>query len=588
MTEGRPTKLRRAPSFRLKLTLIAVLVAAVPIAGVGLVLANVNEHALGEANDEYLDAVVGNVGNLADVAVEQTDGLLSAVSVQLADASRDADTRIALAKAIVASSATSSGTLPAIGIYDETGKQIDVLAVSGQPSAIALPAQLAPELAKATAPAFGSTVFGGGHAGLLRVVPVAGAAQHWTAAAFISLDPLAQRAVELVMSTHPRDRILVVDRALEIVASSTGEGMGQKATSADAGVLATVSGTALENNLLVRGAFERADGEVMLGVIRSIEHLPFAVIVETPRADAFHSIATVRKIVLIAVVIAILAAVIVGTILARRVTQPIKSLVAFAGDLANRRFEQRSTVRSADEIGVLGAALDAAATELAASDERIRREVAIRSDLGRYLPVKLVDQIVARERDVSLGGERRQITVMFADVVGFTPLAERETAETVVTMLNELFTILTEIVFRHGGTVDKFVGDCVMAIWGAPDDQADHAKRALLAAEDMLRWLEAGNESWLERFGFSVELAIGINSGEAVVGNFGSETRMEYTAIGDAVNIAARLESIARPNQILVTHATRAAAGDVVAFRSLGVRSLVGKSDPVELFEVLV
>jgi adenylate cyclase len=187
---------------------------------------------------------------------------------------------------------------------------------------------------------------------------------------------------------------------------------------------------------------------------------------------------------------------------------------------------------------------------------------------------------------VSLGGERREITVMFADVVGFTPLAERQRAQDVVTMLNELFTILTEIVFRHGGTVDKFVGDCVMAMWGAPQPQADHAARAVAAAEDMQAWLEAGNESWRERFGFEIELAIGINSGEAVVGNFGSEKRMDYTAIGDTVNVAARLESIARPGQILVTAATRNAVGDRATFVALGARGVIGRSQQLELFEV--
>jgi class 3 adenylate cyclase len=157
----------------------------------------------------------------------------------------------------------------------------------------------------------------------------------------------------------------------------------------------------------------------------------------------------------------------------------------------------------------------------------------------------------------------------------------------VVALLNELFTILTEIVFRHGGTLDKFVGDCVMAMWGAPTPQDDHAARALAAAEDMMRWLEAGNASWEAKFGVKIELAIGIHSGEAIVGNVGSETRMEFTAIGDTVNVAARLEAIARPMQVLVTSEARAAAGperfDLV---DLGARALTGRAAPVHLWEL--
>jgi len=146
--------------------------------------------------------------------------------------------------------------------------------------------------------------------------------------------------------------------------------------------------------------------------------------------------------------------------------------------------------------------------------------------------------------------------------------------------------VLTELVFRHGGTVDKFVGDCVMAIWGAPTPQDDHARRAVEAAEDMLRWLETANPGWLERYGVTVQLAIGINSGEAVVGNVGSEKRMEYTAIGDVVNVAARLEAMARPQQILITAATRTAAGEDFDYADAGERLLAGRAEAVHLFEV--
>ena len=99
--------------------------------------------------------------------------------------------------------------------------------------------------------------------------------------------------------------------------------------------------------------------------------------------------------------------------------------------------------------------------------------------------------------------------------------------------------------FRHGGTVDKFIGDCIMAVWGAPSAQDDHAARALAAAEDMMRFLETANEGWQEKYDVEIRLGIGVNSGEAIVGNVGSDKRMEYTVIGDVVNVAARLEAIA-------------------------------------------
>ena len=282
----------------------------------------------------------------------------------------------------------------------------------------------------------------------------------------------------------------------------------------------------------------------------------------------------------------VLLALLVGLWTARTLTAPIASLVELARKLGRRELGATVRIWTNDELRVLGDAMSQASTDLASSEARIRHEEAIRGDLGRYLPREIVERVVDREQDMALGGARREITVLFADVVSFTPLTESHKPEDVVTILNELFTILTEIVFRHGGTVDKFVGDAVMAIWNAPSDQSDHAERALAAAEDMMRWLETGNATWQERFGVKVQLAIGVHTGEAVVGNIGSETRMTYTAIGDVVNVAARLEAIARPQQILVSAATKAAAGEQFEYIDAGERELSGRRGTVHLYEV--
>jgi class 3 adenylate cyclase len=194
--------------------------------------------------------------------------------------------------------------------------------------------------------------------------------------------------------------------------------------------------------------------------------------------------------------------------------------------------------------------------------------------------------VVRREQEMGLGGARRDITVLFADVVGFTPLSEKLAPEAIVDVLNDLFTILTEIVFRHGGTVDKFIGDCVMAFWGAPEAQEDHASRALDAAKDMLRFIEIGNARWKKKHGIEIQLAIGVNSGAAIVGNIGSEVRLEYTAIGEVVNLAARLEAIARPQQILLTSSTKDAAGDMHDFIDIGLQQLAGRSTKLNVYSV--
>jgi adenylate cyclase len=575
VTKGAPHGSGRAPSFWTKVATISALVAVIPLVVVGLLVDNLNHRALGEVNRSLLALTLENVAGTARTLTDSTDVALEAIGASLLG-DRNPDEKIALAQAVA-----SVRGITAVGVYDEKGQRIDTLLTDTGATGPPLPEQIEP----VTRAEFGAVTILRGHAFALRRVPLRGKERAWTLATIVSLSAIEDRVTALVLhSLPPGSSVLVVTTDLLAVADSAGERVGKLVDATDAGVLDGITPQVLAKGFLLDGEFDRA-GTPVIGAIRTIEQSPFAVVAEIPRKVAFSSITRVRRAILIAVGLAIMGALVAGVLLARRLVRPIKALVDFADDLAHRRFTTRLAIRPRDELGVLGDALETAASELAASDEKLQREAAIRTDLGRYLPTQLVDQIVARERVMTLGGERREVTVLFADVVGFTPLAERESAETVVTLLNELFTILTELVFRHGGTVDKFIGDCVMAVWGAPEPRDDHAHRALLAATEMQRWLETSNESWMERFGVRIELAIGVNSGEAVVGNFGSETRMEYTAIGDVVNVAARLESIARPGQILTTRATRDRAS-AFTFAEIGSRSLAGKSEPVELFEV--
>ena len=268
-------------------------------------------------------------------------------------------------------------------------------------------------------------------------------------------------------------------------------------------------------------------------------------------------------------------------------TRPVLRIARQATLIGQRRWRELSldTTRH-DEIGDLSRTMGQMAKELETGEAEIAREAKLRGDLSRFMSQDLVDAIVRGEHSLTLGGQRREISVLFADVVAFTPLAESRPAEEVVALLNELFTMLSEVVFRHHGTVDKFIGDCIMAVWGAPVAQPDHARRALAAAEDMLRFLETANQVWSSKFGIELRLAIGVNSGEAIVGNIGSDKRMEYTVVGDVVNVAARLEAVAKPNQVLVAERTVELAGEGFALRSLGPQRLTGRKTATKVYEL--
>jgi class 3 adenylate cyclase len=198
----------------------------------------------------------------------------------------------------------------------------------------------------------------------------------------------------------------------------------------------------------------------------------------------------------------------------------------------------------------------------------------------------VVEAILKDPLKLRLGGERREVTVLFADVVSFTRLAEQQPPEVIVTLLNELFTFATEIVQRRGGITDKFIGDCVMAVFGTPEQHADDALRAVQAAEDLRRWLDTANRKWRRQFGLELRLAMGLSTGPAVAGNIGSEKRMEYTVIGDAVNVAARLESMAAPGQILLSEATKARLPQGYPLKGLGESTVRGRSGTTRIYEV--
>lgn len=213
----------------------------------------------------------------------------------------------------------------------------------------------------------------------------------------------------------------------------------------------------------------------------------------------------------------------------------------------------------------------------------------MRFAFSRYVASPVVDSILRNPKSLELGGQKRSMTVLFSDVRGFTSLSESLPAEKLVHVLNTYLTRMTEVVFAERGVLDKYIGDAVMAFWNAPFDQKDHALRAVRTAIGMRRALAEMNRQQL--FGPDIQLAagVGINTGEMIVGNMGSDIRFDYTVIGDNVNLASRVEGLTKEYGvgILITEPTRKAAGDSILVRRLDKVAVKGKREPATLYEVL-
>jgi adenylate cyclase len=218
--------------------------------------------------------------------------------------------------------------------------------------------------------------------------------------------------------------------------------------------------------------------------------------------------------------------------------------------------------------------------------ETMRREAVVLSNFQRYFAPDLAGQIAGQEGEIQLGGAKRTVAVLVSDIRGFTSLSERMNPDEIAGLLNDYFTEMVEIVFQHGGTLDKFMGDALMALWGAPITRIDDADRATRAAIAMQQGLVKLNGRWVRQGRPALSVGIGLNLGEVFAGNIGSLRRLEYTVIGDAVNTAARLCSEAGPGEILIAEPLHAALTQPPPVSALTPLPLRGKARQVPLYRI--
>jgi adenylate cyclase len=213
----------------------------------------------------------------------------------------------------------------------------------------------------------------------------------------------------------------------------------------------------------------------------------------------------------------------------------------------------------------------------------------IRGAFQYYLTASVINEMLKDPAKLKLGGDKKNLTVLFSDIRGFTSVSENMTPEQLVHLLNEYLTAMTDVVFKHDGLLDKYMGDAIMAVYGAPLDQPDHALRACRTALDMMKELKKLQIKWEEEGRPVLDIGIGINTGEMVVGNMGSQMRFDYTVMGDSVNLGSRLESINKEygTNIIISESTYEAVKDVLCCRELDSVRVKGKALPVKIYELL-
>ena len=259
-----------------------------------------------------------------------------------------------------------------------------------------------------------------------------------------------------------------------------------------------------------------------------------------------------------------------------RFSKPIKRLVEATEAIGKGDYQHRVDLNRKDELGNLAAAFNHMGEEL-------QRHKLARESFGKYVGEEVLEMIVADSEQSWLKGHENEATIFFADIRGFTAYAENRNPKTVVAMLNTYFEIATRAILDYGGYVDKFIGDCVLGVFGVPVLRKDHVERAVRAAMDLVQQLQQNGRHDNPLLS---SVGIGIHTGRIVSGNLGSQSKMEYTVIGDTVNLASRLSGLAGPGEVLVTDTVYQALGNMIVAAPAGTRNIKGKTAPVKTYRI--
>lgn len=354
-------------------------------------------------------------------------------------------------------------------------------------------------------------------------------------------------------------------------------------------VLATTLPAALAGELAARPSAGRdasslvtLGGEEFVTALRTLPveaAAPATIALQRSLAAQLAPSRQLERIILLGTLAGLAVAIFAALALARNVSRPVQELAEHTRHVATGDYSRQLDLPRADELGQLATAFNQMTTGLAERDR-------VRDLLGKVVSPEVAAQLL--RSDLQLGGEEREVTILFSDLRGFTTLSEKLPPAELVALLNRYLDRMSGLVERHGGVVDKYIGDAIMALFGAPVAAPDAAARAVAAARAMSLALDDLNRELAAEGRPTLAIGVGINTGRVIAGNMGSHTRLNYTVVGDAVNLAARLEALTKePSyaaRIIVSAATAHAAGIVASARPLGAVTVKGKTEAVQIY----
>jgi adenylate cyclase len=337
---------------------------------------------------------------------------------------------------------------------------------------------------------------------------------------------------------------------------------------------------ATQKDEVVYYRYNRPDGERLIDLYRTIsfKDKPLGQVHVGISLDFIEELIRQERFSIVLLTLVILAVgLVIAVVYGFRFSRPVSHLVRATQEIAKGNYQYRVPIKRNDELGNLGSAFNRMGQEL-------WKNAMTQKSFGKYVGSEVLDLILANPETAWLKGTRNEATIVFCDVRGFTAYAEDKAPEQVVESLNTYLELATRVIIKYGGYIDKFIGDAILGVFGVPVFRQDHVERAVRAAmylqEELRKEGRQGNP-------LLAAVGISIHTGDVVAGNVGSLTKMEYTVIGDSVNLASRLNAFAGPGEVIVSHQVTEHLGKMIDAQSIGPKSVKGRSDPVNVYKVL-
>ncbi|URA10280.1 adenylate/guanylate cyclase domain-containing protein [Thermospira aquatica] len=348
----------------------------------------------------------------------------------------------------------------------------------------------------------------------------------------------------------------------------------------------------------------KAKGKDYVGVGIYFSDAEIFLLLANEREEFYRPVNAILWYIGVILVISVVIATVVMLSYVRHLMKPVGHLVETIESISETRdLSKRARVEYNDEIGYLAYAFNTMVRDLELAYHQIKnyayqtiqaknKEEKIRFIFQKYVPTEVINRILNISSETMLIGTKQEVTVLFSDIRDFTHISEQFAPDFLVTVLNQYFSIMDERIRQHNGIIDKYIGDAIMAIFGAPVQHEDDVDQALQAAFAMQEGLKVFNAMAEEKYGITFKIGIGINTGEAIVGNIGSENKVDYTVIGDTVNLASRLEGLTKKYKasLVISEFTRAAlkSQEGYFFRLLDFVRVKGKDKPVRIYQPFV